>query len=282
MKELAPVRTVDLFPVERQELLTLLEQLSADDWERPTICDGWSVKDLAAHVLGDDLGVLSRRRDGQSTAFIEVDTWDALVAELNVWNEQWVAASRRLSPRLLIELLTITGNDLFHYLKSLDPNAMGGPVNWAGPEAAPVWMDTAREYTEHWLHQQQMRDALKQPGLLGPELYGPVLATFVRALPQTYRDVEAEDGTHVTLVVTGDAGGEWSLVKQEGGWALGSGEAGAPDATAPAVATATVDERLAWRLFTKGLTDEQARDAVRIEGDRALGEHVLRAVAIIA
>ena len=276
MNELEPVLTVELFPAERQELLSLLSQLSAEEWALPTVCAGWCVKDLALHVLGDDVGVLSRKRDGHSSQTQSVDSWKELVAFLNEWNEQWVAAARRLSPRLLIDLLNVTGDELYHYFKSIDSNALGGPVSWAGPEPAPVWLDIAREYTERWLHQQQIRDAVKRPGLRDRRFLGPVLETFVRALPHTYRGVEAAADTHVKLIVGGEAGGEWSLVRRERGWLLGRGEERTPSATV------RLDQNIAWRLFTKGLSDGQAHEAVRIEGDGALGAKMLEAVAIIA
>ena len=276
MIELEPILTVELFPAERRELLGLLSQLSTEEWALPTVCAGWCVKDLALHVLGDDVGVLSRKRDGHASAWIKVDTWEELVAELNAWNEQWLVAARRLSPRLLIDLLNMTGVDLYQYFKSIDSDALGGPVSWAGPEPAPVWLDVAREYTERWLHQQQIRDAVKRPGLRDRRFLGPALETFVRALPHTYGDVEAAADTHVKLIVSGEAGGEWSLVRRERGWLLGRGEASAP------TATVRLDQNIAWRLFTKGLSEEQAREAVRIEGDEALGAKMLEAVAIIA
>ncbi len=276
MNELEPVLTVELFPAERQELLSLLSQLSVEEWALPTVCAGWCVKDLALHVLGDDVGVLSRKRDGHSSQTQSVDSWEELVAFLDEWNEQWVVAARRLSPRLLIDLLNVTGDELYHYFESIDPNALGGPVSWAGPEPAPVWLDIAREYTERWLHQQQIRDAVKRPGLRDRWFLGPVLETFVRALPHTYRDVEAAADTHVKLIVSGEAGGEWSLVRRERGWLLGRGEERAP------TATVRLDQNIAWRLFTKALSEEQAHEAVRIEGDEALGAKMLEAVAIIA
>lgn len=63
-----------------------------------TICAPWSVKDLTAHVIGDDLGVVSRGRDG----FIGADSYGALVAAINEQNEQWVRAMGRLSPGVII------------------------------------------------------------------------------------------------------------------------------------------------------------------------------------
>jgi uncharacterized protein (TIGR03083 family) len=62
-KPLGPVLTVHLFPEERRLLLELLGTLAEEEWDAPTVCPGWSVKDIALHLLGDDLGRLSRGRD---------------------------------------------------------------------------------------------------------------------------------------------------------------------------------------------------------------------------
>jgi uncharacterized protein (TIGR03083 family) len=37
---------------ERSRLADLLETLSAEEWERPSLCPGWTVRDVAAHVIG--------------------------------------------------------------------------------------------------------------------------------------------------------------------------------------------------------------------------------------
>ncbi|GGU11265.1 maleylpyruvate isomerase N-terminal domain-containing protein [Actinomadura citrea] len=52
-------------PAEQQvAFIDLLRRLDADEWAKPTICPGWSVKDVAVHVLGDHIGRLSIYRDG--------------------------------------------------------------------------------------------------------------------------------------------------------------------------------------------------------------------------
>ena len=35
---------------QRMNLAALLEQLSADDWRQPSLCAGWTVRDVAAHL----------------------------------------------------------------------------------------------------------------------------------------------------------------------------------------------------------------------------------------
>ena len=52
-----------LVPRLRAELAALLTGLTGGDWGRPTACPGWSVHDVAAHLLGAELGNVSVRRD---------------------------------------------------------------------------------------------------------------------------------------------------------------------------------------------------------------------------
>jgi hypothetical protein len=41
---------------------------------------------------------------------------------------------------------------------------LGEGVWWAGVEAAPVWLDLARDDSEDWIHHQQIRDAVERKG----------------------------------------------------------------------------------------------------------------------
>jgi len=37
---------------ERRALADLLETLTPEEWEQPSLCEGWTVRDVAAHVIG--------------------------------------------------------------------------------------------------------------------------------------------------------------------------------------------------------------------------------------
>jgi uncharacterized protein (TIGR03083 family) len=276
---LPPIDVRPLFVPERQALLALLADLSDEEWTRPTVCPGWSVKDVALHVLGVDLGNLSVQRDSfidSSTAGPPDEEWASVVAFVADLNQSWVMAARRLSPRVLCALLAVTGEAIAAYFGSLDVLALGGPVEWAGPDPAPVWLHVAREYTERWVHQQQIRDALARPGLMEVEHLAPVLAAFVHALPHTLRQVSAPEHTCVRLIISGPAGGSWLARHTASAWEL------APDEGNASAATVTMEQNLAWRLFTKGITPPAALPCVRLEGDHALGRVVLETVSIIA
>lgn len=276
MKTPEPIIVTDLFPEVLDSLLDLLSGLSAEDWDKSTACSRWSVRDIATHLLGGEVGILSRKRDGNRFSGDPIKQWDELVELINNLNDVWVKAASRLSPRLLCELLKITGEQVCDYFKSLDPYALGGPVDWAGPAPAPVWLDLAREYTERWHHQQQIRDAAGKPGLKEPKFFAPVLDAFVRALPRTYRNVEAIEGTLVALAISGNAGGRWVLSRENGVWSL------YVDLPKPADAEVVIDQDVAWRLFTKGITRAEALGKATLIGDQSLAAKSLEMVSVIA
>src|SRR6266487_5059654 len=279
MQHVQPIMVIDLFPQERKQLLELFSVFEAKDWEKPTICPGWCVKDIGLHLLGDDIGYLSRARDHFSNPFFrnkDLDEWKSLVKNINEVNELWVKATARISPKLLIDLLALTGKQFYDYVRTLDQMAINGVVSWAGPDPAPVWLDTAREYTERWVHQQQIRDAVNKPGLKEKRFFHPVLDTFVRALPHTYKDVPVANTTFLKFVVIGEAGDIWYLVGEANRWTLFEDVALQPDAVA------TMDQETCWRLFTKGMNKNQLRERTAIEGDQKLGEKLLETVSIIA
>lgn len=277
MKPKPPVLVLDRFPDERQALLDLLASLSLDQWHAPTACAGWSVKDLVAHLLADDLGNLSGGRDRyRASSLGDSPRWDELVRFINQQNEAWVRSSRRLSPQVLIELLSFSGERVLAYFRTLDPLAPGWEVSWAGPGAAPWWLHIAREYTERWAHQQQIREAVGAEGLRDRRLFAPVLDTFVHALPHTYREVSAADSTHIRLIVSGEAGGTWSLVRHNGTWGLFESVGHDP------TTVITLDQDTAWRLYTRGIDREAVRNRMSVTGVASLAEPLLDTVAIIA
>jgi uncharacterized protein (TIGR03083 family) len=278
MKHPAQILVADRFPALRIQLLELLADLSEDDWVRPTAAPLWSLKDIAAHLLGGDVWILAGKRDGFHPD--KLQEYDQLIELVNRLNAEWVLAARRMSPRLLRDFLAFTGPEVEAYFASLDPMAMGGPVSWAGPEPAPVWFDIAREFTERWHHQQQIRDATGRPPLYDPYFLSPVLDTFVRALPYTFRHAVAPAGTVVRFEISGEAGGVWFLHRGEQssleqGWTLVL-----QSHTEPA-AEVILSEDTAWRLFTKGLDREKARARAVIRGDPGLVSPVFATTAII-
>src|SRR4051812_28714458 len=244
-RHVEPLRVVPLFSRERRALLEVLASLADADWDRATVCPSWAVRDIAAHLVADDVARLSRGRDGyRRTAPRD---GESLVEFIDRQNGDWVAAMRRMSPTVIVSLLAWTAGETQRYFESLDEDAMDGSVRWAtGDDPAPVWLDLARELTERWHHQHQIRDAVGAPPLADVELFRAVVATFALALPRTFRDVAAPDGTLVGLVVRGDAGGAWTVTREGTEWVLRPGSSSRADASAE------IEQDDFWRLVTKG------------------------------
>src|SRR5688572_22841001 len=278
LRPVGPVFLLDRLPALHVELMRLLRGLDPSDWSRPTACALWSVKRIAAHLLATSVRRLSFGRDGlDATPDTPVTSHADLVSYLNRLNAQWVAAGKRMSPTMLIDLLDFTAGQVHAFFESLDPHSPAlFPVAWAGEDVSPNWFDIGREYTERWLHQQQIREAVGAPALTGREWLHPTLDVFVRALPFTYRQVEASPGRSVRFEISGEAGGVWTLVRGAPGWDLFNGSGNNPDAVVK------LDQETAWKLLSKGLDQGAARTRIRIEGDHRLGEAVLGSLAVMA
>jgi Mycothiol maleylpyruvate isomerase N-terminal domain len=275
---LTPVFTEGLFPGLHAELISLLRGLAPADWERPTVAGAWRVREVAAHLLDVSLRKLSGQRDGHRPPppAEPIDSYASLVRFLNRLNADWVRAAGRLSPRLLTDLLDWTGPQVAAFVASVPPHAEAPiGVAWAGEERSENWFDNGREYTEHWHHQEQIREAVGAPPLDGRRWLHPVLDLAVRALPVSFRPLEAPEGTALVLEVTGAAGGLWSLLRSGEAWELWRGEA------SPAAARARMNAGDAWRLLFNALPPEEARRRIETLGDAALIEPLLAARGVM-
>ena len=273
----APILCAHLVRRVDDELIALLRSLDPNEWDLQTIAPLWRVRDVAAHLLDTALRKLSLVRDSWRVENVEIRSSEDVLKLVNRLNAEGVAVYRRLSPQVLIELMRIACEESARFYESLDPFAPAAfGVSWAGEEKSLNWFDTARELTERWHHQQQIRLATNRPGILTPDLYHPVLDCFVRGLPFLYREVNAPAGTLIAVEISGECGGQWFLSRNAVGWAL------VKDASGEAAARVTIPQDLAWRIFTRGIDREAARSQVGIHGDRELADRVLHLTAIVA
>ncbi|AMR33344.1 hypothetical protein A0256_18915 [Mucilaginibacter sp. PAMC 26640] len=278
MEQVIPIPTLHLFPVLDKLLVELLASLSEAEWHKPTAAKLWNVKDVAAHLLDGNVRAISSLNNYQNPAPIpQIDSNKDLVAHLNELNASWVNAMKRVSPAWLTEELQRSSERSLKYFQTLDPFSQATfPVAWAGQETSSNWFHIAREYTERWHHQQQIRDAVNKPGIMHRELFFPCMATFVHALPFTYRNVDADEGTLIKFSISGDAGGDWFLQKEKQNWILINSSINQPDASV------TLPPDTAWRLFTKGIFPEAAKQTALITGDATLTSPCFNSIAVMA
>jgi hypothetical protein len=268
---LNPLRAVN------QALLELIDGLDADDWNRPTVHKDRSVKDLTAHLLHGSIRRVSAMRDGyRPPAARTFSTTGDLTLFIQQDNRAFMNAMSGVSPRIIRELISRYDPELVALFEALKPDAAGLGVVWAGEWQSQNWFDVAREYTEKWHHQQQLRDATGRPPLYDHTMIVPALETFARGLPFAYRGLQAPSGTVISISVRPPATIAWSLRRTADAWSLWAGADRNPETSI------LISADVLWRLWTKGLTPSEARSHVQISGNSAHADPLFTFVAIMA
>ncbi|MGA4843755.1 maleylpyruvate isomerase family mycothiol-dependent enzyme [Streptomyces sp. G45] len=268
-----PIDARPLFAPEHAALMATLRGLDAGAWRAEAV-PGWSVRDVAAHVLGDCYGRLARDRDGhrEGPGFSEGETLEGFIHRIN---QEWVDAWARVSPAALVDTLEVIGGQVARLFEGADLDSPALGVSWAGVDPAPMWLDCAREFTELWTHRQQIRHAMGQGTDPDAKALAVVLDTFLRALPHTLREVAAPVGTQVQVRVDGPAGGAWTATATDTRWSLAEPETGRP------AAVVQWDAETAWQVCVRGIAPTTALARARVEGDRDLAAAVCRIVSVV-
>jgi hypothetical protein len=76
--------------------------------------------------------------------------------------------------------------------------------------------------------------------------------------------------------IAGECGGQWLLARESDRWELVKESAAEP------AARVTIPQEIAWRVFTKGIDRDLAREQIQIQGDPQLGNLVLDLTANVA
>jgi hypothetical protein len=278
-----PILVADLFPEVTGHLLDLLRSLSPAEWQLPTVSSQRRVKDIASHLLDGSLRRLSMQRDGYrpDDGRSQPQLGEPLLAFLNRLNDEWETAAHRLSPKVVTELVESADRQLAELFRSLNPHGPAiFPVAWAGEEQSENWMDVARDYTEKWHHTQQIFDATGRPStIMTKRLAYPCFDIFMRALTFTFHDVPAALGTVVTMEVTGEAGGQWHIERQQNKWLQ------VPETAKTPTAKVTMDQDTFWKVATKRRSPDvflKQFPSIQITGDNKLGVHALDMVSVMA
>jgi uncharacterized protein (TIGR03083 family) len=270
-----PVDVVDLLPHERAALVDLLASLTPEEWERETECPAWSVKGIVLHLLGDDLSLLSRQRDGAPPGVVIKPTgggWSDMSA-LDDFNEAWVEAAGFVSPTLLIDLLRASGEWTHRWYVQVDQDRLGEPVAWVSPTPAPYWLLAGREYAERWVHHLQIARAVGARGPADARFAVPAIAIVLRGFPLALAELPAATGVSVTLRLDDPAPAAWTLRRDEAGWSLADGEPSDP------TVRLTLALRYASALFSRGLPRAEAERAIRSDGDQELAATLVAGIA---
>lgn len=132
--------------------------------------------------------------------------------------------------------------------------------------------DIEYQYAKNWLVQQQIRFELNNQKILSREFYFPYLNVLMQALPFTYASVNSFVGATVTVEIVGEAGGAWSIVKNNMGWTLTTTAVENPNALI------YLDQQIAWLLFSSAINPLDAVQYYQLHGDTELASHTFNLI----
>ena len=275
---LVPVDTRSMFRPVAASLVDLLRRLEPDDWAKPTMAGHWIVRDVLAHMLDVSLRRLSFHRDRRPPPppARPISSDRDFVDFINDLNAQWVASTKRLSPRALTDWYATASRELADWFESvpLEAPALFG-VSWAGERESAGWFDIGREFTELWHHQRQIRIAVGAVGAEDPRYLHAVIDVAMRGLPHAMKEVAAAADEGIAIDVTGPAGGQWALRRDDSRWTLWSG--------VPNQVTGTIrmDADTAWQWLFNALSRGGGSARIEATGRRDLIDGLMRARSVI-
>jgi uncharacterized protein (TIGR03083 family) len=254
-----------------RDVAGLGDSLTAEQWNSPTECPGWSVFDNVAHMVGTERMLAGE----QPAAGSDVAAVDAAHVRNDIGkvNEQWIATYRDWDgPKLLDEFRAVTARrlDVLRSMTTEQWDAEGFTPEGPGPYR--LFMEI--RVFDCWYHDQDMREALGRPGYLEGEVADLSLARIpAKALGYVVgKKAGAPPGSTVAFVVEGTPLLTAAIsVPPEGRAVLLSAIPAEP------TARITTDRRTFARLAGGRWTGAHARahGVVRVEGDADLGDRVV-------
>jgi uncharacterized protein (TIGR03083 family) len=240
--------------------------LDATQWDLPTECPGWTVRDNLSHLVG----IENMLRGAPADPPID-DRPEHVHNDFGAFNELAVAARRgRPGAAVLDEFRAVTAERLAA-LRALPPE------KWDEIGPTPTGQDTYRHFMrmrafDSWVHEQDMRRAVGIPGNLDGPVVELVLGWHRRNIGYVVgKRAKAPEGSVVTFALT-DA--------DPISVAVAGGRAAVIDADSAATTTLTLDVETFNALLCGRWDgpDAIARGRLTITGDEALGRQVAGAM----
>lgn len=246
----------------------VLARLDPAEWLTPTALPGWTVHDVAAHVIGTESMLL-----GDEPPKVHVEVHGPHVRnEIGAYNEQWVEGLRGRTPDQMLDLYRDVTGRRRTILAELTPE------QWEAPSWSPVGQTTYARFMrirlfDCWMHDLDIRDAVAVPGDEGDERARLAFAEIADSLGYIVgKRGKAPEGSRITIELTGPLAHSVHVVVDGRARVVAALDA-------PATATLTLDSRLFVRLAGGRTSAEKHLDEIEFGGDHAVGEYLARHLA---
>jgi len=242
----------------------LCSGLPDGQWELPTGCPGWTVKDNLSHLVDYEARALGRPAPAHGPGPLP-----HVKNEMGQANEIGVDARRPLpGAQVLAEFRQVTGERLAQ-LRSLTGPQLAEPVVTPAGPGTMAEMLTLR-VMDSWMHEQDIRRATGCPGHSSGPAAGEALGYLTRFLPYVVgKRAAAPEGSKVVFRIGGSAP---VAVQVTGGRGV---QAADPDGATVTMAMPAAT----FAALVGGRSD--VPDDVDITGDRELGQRVLESMGYL-
>lgn len=189
------------------ETTSLLDNLSAADWQAQTRCDGWTVADVVLHLAqSDEMAIASLRGTLPSGADVDNSGWtggssvDESVALM-------VERERGATPSDLLTRWTSSANGLVALLGGMD---LSTRVQWVAGTLSARTLATTR-LSETWIHSGDIASAVGVTPIATDRL--ELIARLAwRTLPYAFGLAGKSMSGPVAFRLVSPSGAEWDFV----------------------------------------------------------------------
>ncbi|WP_455358494.1 maleylpyruvate isomerase family mycothiol-dependent enzyme [Streptomyces sp. SYSU K21746] len=249
----------------------LVQPLVEGEWNRATPCPGWSVRDIVSHVIGIECEQLG---DPRPIHTLPRDLYH-VVDEFTRYMEVQVDVRRHhTAPEMTAELeYTIIRRSRQLRNEKRDPSALV-----RGPLGTEVTLEHAlrQRVFDVWVHEQDLRTALNTPGNLDSPGAHVARDLLLEGLPKV---VAKRAGAPVNSAVVLDVHGPLEFMRTVRVDADGRGTIDGTPSLGPAV-TLAMDWETYVRLACGRVRPHTVADRIKVEGDQALADAILREFAV--
>ncbi|GGZ03752.1 maleylpyruvate isomerase family mycothiol-dependent enzyme [Streptomyces nitrosporeus] len=249
----------------------LVKPLVEGEWNGRTPCPGWSVRDIVSHVIGMECEQLGDPRPIHS---LPRDLYHVQNDHQRYMEMQVDVRRHHTAPEMTSEL----EYTLIRRMRQLRNETRSPETMVRAPLRAEQTLELALHMRafDVWVHEQDLRTALGQPGNLDSPGALITRDTLLEALPKVVaKDAGAPPNTAVVIDVQGPV--EFLRTVRVDG--EGNGSVDGSPSLGPAV-TLAMDWETYYRLACGRVRAQAVEDRVKAEGDQELAGAILRNFAV--
>nr|WP_206442346.1 maleylpyruvate isomerase family mycothiol-dependent enzyme [Streptomyces boncukensis] len=252
----------------------LVTPLTEGEWNRPTECPGWSVRDVVSHLIGLECELLGDPRPIHTLPRDIYHVRDEVSRHMEI---QVDVRRHHTGPEMTSELeyTVIRRSRQLRDEKRAPDDEVPNVVPF-GPKKVTLERQLMIRAFDTWVHEQDLRRALGKPGNIDSAGAHVARDVLLAGLPKVVaKDAEAPANTAVVI----DVGGPLEFMRTVRVDADGKGSVDGSPSLGPAV-TLSLDWDTYLRLACGRVRLDAVAERVKVEGDQKLGTAILEHFAV--